>query len=88
MKTPVGIIGFRGYSGAELEANYPVSAVVDGVGLNITVLSYRDHLDFGIVGDRDRFPDLWSLIDWLREGLEELEPRQAPDAEPAPASAK
>ena len=75
-------------AGARLEANYPVSVITDGMGLNITVMSYDGHLDFGIVGDRDRFPDLWSLIDWLRAGLEELEPRQAPDAEPAPASAK
>ena len=28
---------------------FPVSVVVDGVGLNMTVMSYRDHLDFGIV---------------------------------------
>jgi len=75
-------------AGAQLKANYPVSVITDGMGLNITVMSYDGHLDFGIVGDRDRFPDLWSLIDWLREGLEELEPRQAPDAEPVPASAK
>src|SRR5918999_3728936 len=39
-------------AGAQLQANYPVSAIVDGVGLNITVLSYRDHIDFGIVADR------------------------------------
>ena len=44
--------------GARLEANYPISVVTDGVGLNITVLSYEDHLDFGIVGDRELAPDL------------------------------
>ena len=29
-------------AGAELQANFPVSVIVDGVGLNITVMSYRD----------------------------------------------
>jgi diacylglycerol O-acyltransferase len=37
--------------------------VVDGVGLNITVMSYRDHLDFGIVADRDLVDDVWSMLD-------------------------
>ena len=42
------------------------------MGLNITVMSYRGHLDFGIVADRDQMPDVWRLIGWLREALEEL----------------
>jgi diacylglycerol O-acyltransferase len=49
-------------AGARLEAHYPVSAVVDGVGLNMTVMSYLDHLDFGIVADRDQIPDVWPLL--------------------------
>jgi WS/DGAT/MGAT family acyltransferase len=61
-------------AGARLDANYPVSVITDGMGLNITVMSYCGHLDFGILADRDQMPDLWSLIGWLREGLEELRP--------------
>jgi diacylglycerol O-acyltransferase / wax synthase len=49
-------------AGARLEAHYPVSAVVDGVGLNMTVMSYLDHVDFGIVADRDQIPDVWPLL--------------------------
>ncbi|HEV2999915.1 MAG TPA: wax ester/triacylglycerol synthase family O-acyltransferase [Solirubrobacteraceae bacterium] len=60
--------------GAELQANYPVSVITDGMGLNVTVMSYRGHLDFGILADRDQMPDVWKLIGWLREGLEELAP--------------
>ena len=52
-------------AGAKLVANYPVSVVTDGMGLNITVMSYCGKLDFGIVSDRDQMPDLWSMIDWL-----------------------
>lgn len=37
-------------------------------------MSYCGHLDFGIVADREQMPDLWNLIDWLREWLGELRP--------------
>ena len=60
-------------AGARLEANYPVSIVFDAVGLNITVLSYGDQLDFGIVADRDQVDDVWSLIEGLGDALTELE---------------
>ena len=66
-------------AGARLEANYPVSVITDGMGLNITVMSYRGHMDFGIVADRDQMPDVWKLIDWLGESLEELKPAAAND---------
>lgn len=61
-------------AGAQLEANYPVSVITDGMGLNITVMSYHGHLDFGIVADRDQMPDVWKLIDWLEDALDELRP--------------
>jgi hypothetical protein len=60
-------------AGARLEAHYPISVVTDGMGLNITVMSYCGHLDFGIVADREQMPDLWSLTEWLREALAELQ---------------
>ena len=60
-------------AGAELVANYPVSVVTDGVGLNITCMSYRDHVDFGIVVDRDMVDDAWPLMDAVREALDEFE---------------
>jgi diacylglycerol O-acyltransferase len=61
-------------AGARLEANYPVSVITDGMGLNITVMSYMGHLDFGLVADRDQMPDLDRLLDWLREELAALKP--------------
>jgi diacylglycerol O-acyltransferase / wax synthase len=60
-------------AGAQLQANFPVSAVVPGVGLNITVLSYRDHIDFGIVADREQVDDTWSLMRSASDALDELE---------------
>ncbi len=59
-------------AGAQLVANYPVSVITDGMGLNITVMSYCGRLDFGIVTDRDQMPDAWKLIDWLADSLAEL----------------
>jgi WS/DGAT/MGAT family acyltransferase len=59
-------------AGARLEAQYPVSAIIDGVGINITVLSYRDQLDFGIVVDREMVDDAWDLIGRLKLAHEEL----------------
>ena len=61
-------------AGAELQANYPVSVITDGMGLNITVMSYRGRMDFGIVADRDQMSDVWVLIDWLSDELEALKP--------------
>jgi WS/DGAT/MGAT family acyltransferase len=69
-------------AGARLEANYPVSVVVDGVGLNVTVMSYLDHLDFGIIADRDSVDDAWSMLEGLRHALDELTEAVQP---PAPA---
>jgi WS/DGAT/MGAT family acyltransferase len=59
-------------AGAKLVANYPVSVITDGMGLNITVMSYDGHMDFGVVADRDQMPDVRSLIDWLAKELDEL----------------
>src|SRR5439155_24704019 len=59
-------------AGARLVANYPVSVITDGMGLNITVMSHPGPMDFGIVADRDQMPDLWSMLDRLRDSLEEL----------------
>jgi len=60
-------------AGAQLQAQFPVSVVVDGVGLNITVLSYLDHIDFGIVADRDQIDDVWPLMESAANALDELE---------------
>ncbi len=68
-------------AGARMEAHYPISVITDGMGLNITVMSYCGRLDFGIIADREQMPDVWSLIGWLGEALEELRPPSAPQPE-------
>jgi WS/DGAT/MGAT family acyltransferase len=59
-------------AGAEILGNYPVSAIVDGVGLNITVTTTNGMLDFGFVSDRDLIPDLWEMADTVLDALNEL----------------
>jgi len=66
-----------------MQTYYPVSAVADGQGLNITVTSYRDHLDFGLIACRELVPDVWRFEDLFAESLEEL----VKAAEHAPRSA-
>ena len=59
-------------AGARLVANYPVSVITDGMGLNITAMSYCGKLDFGIVADREQMPDVAELITWLGDELDAL----------------
>lgn len=58
--------------GAQVDAIYPLGPVLDSVGLNMTVLSYQDSIDFAIVGCPDLSPDLWDLADALPLALAEL----------------
>jgi WS/DGAT/MGAT family acyltransferase len=60
-------------AGAKMEDIYPVSVVLDGVGLNMTVMSYRDDLDFGIIADQGQISDAWPIMEHLREALTELQ---------------
>jgi WS/DGAT/MGAT family acyltransferase len=60
-------------AGAQLVAHYPVSAIAHGAGLNITCMSYLDHIDFGVVVDREQVDDAWPFIDHLRDALDEFD---------------
>jgi len=60
------------FAGAKLLAYYPVSALVDGQGLNITVMSYRGNLYFGLIADRKLVPDLEVMAAFLRDELDTL----------------
>lgn len=58
--------------GAELIAAYPMGPIMDGAGLNITVLSYRDHIDIGFMADRELVPDVWDLAEAVQPAFDEL----------------
>jgi WS/DGAT/MGAT family acyltransferase len=59
-------------NGARMVGVYPVSAIADGVGLNITVLSYLGSLDFGLLACRELVPDIWDLMGYLGDELKAL----------------
>ena len=51
------------FAGAKMTNYIPVSMITDDMGLNITVHSYLDRLEFGLIADRELVPDLWDLVD-------------------------
>ena len=65
------------YCGAQLLAYYPLSAIADGQGLNITVMSYGGQLHFGLIADRDLVPDLDVMARYLGEELAALQGARA-----------
>lgn len=60
------------YGGAKLIGYYPLSAITDGQGLNITVCSLSGELYFGLIADRELVPDLDVMADYLAEELDVL----------------
>lgn len=65
-------------AGARLAALHPVGPVADGLGPNVTVLSYGDSLDVGVAVCPDVFGDPWPLVEALRAESEELGRRYPP----------
>ena len=59
-------------AGAELVAAYPMGPIMEGAGLNVTVLSYRDSIDFGFMADRELVPDVWALAAAVTASFREL----------------
>ena len=59
--------------GARLEAIYPMSFLVDGYALNVTLVGYAEHINFGFLGCRDALPHLQRLAIYTDEALTELE---------------
>ncbi|EON92205.1 acyltransferase [Marinobacter lipolyticus SM19] len=61
------------WNGARMEGMYPVSIAMDRLALNMTLTSYRDQIEFGLIGCRRTLPSLQRMLDYLEEGLAELE---------------
>lgn len=61
------------FQGAKLTGMYPVSIVLDGFALNITLNSYVDKLEFGLIACRRTLPHMQRLLEGLEQGLRDLE---------------
>jgi hypothetical protein len=83
-------------AGAQMKTFFPVSIIVHGIALNITVQTYCGRIDFGIVAGEEAVPDLPDFAAALRGGFDELVAlaeakeallREAADS-PAPSAVK
>jgi hypothetical protein len=58
--------------GAEMVAGYPLGPVMDGLGVNITIMSYRGVLYWGIISCPETMPEVWKLAADIAPALDEL----------------
>ncbi len=72
------------YAGSKLLYTLPMGPVMEGAGLNITVLSYMDNVDVGFMACRELIPDVWSLAGYVQESMDELLAAIGQPREPAP----
>lgn len=61
------------WNGAELQGLYPISVPLDRVALNITLMSYNGQIDFGLTACRRSMPSMQRLLNYIEEGVNELE---------------
>ena len=60
------------FAGAELQAAYPMGPVMEGAGMNVTVMSYRDSVDFGFMVCDELVPDVWDVAACVEPSFREL----------------
>lgn len=61
------------WQGAKLSGIYPISLLIASSGLNFTIISRRDEVDFGIIACRRNMPSSQRLLEYLDQALDELE---------------
>lgn len=61
------------WNGAQLDALYPASVLMDGQALNITLTSYMGKLEVGITACRRTLPRVQSLLALLEEEIQTFE---------------
>jgi len=61
------------WNGARVNGIYPTSIVSEGIALNITLVTYDQHVHFGIMACRRTLPQVQRIIDYLEDALVELE---------------
>jgi hypothetical protein len=81
-------------AGAQVVGVYPFGPLLEGAGLNLTVLSNMGHVDFGVIACRELVPDVWDIaygfgeaVLLLKKAAEQLEGEQAQKAAAAVPSA-
>jgi diacylglycerol O-acyltransferase len=58
--------------GALATGMFPGSLILEAMGLNVTVISYVDRVDFGFAADPELVPDLWDMAEDIPKAMAEL----------------
>lgn len=61
------------WNGARMDGSYPLSIITDGMAVNITLVTYDQNVDFGIIACRRSVPQVQRIIDYMEDALIELE---------------
>jgi WS/DGAT/MGAT family acyltransferase len=75
-------------AGMRCIATYPLGPVMEGAGINITVLSNMGSVDFGVIACRDTVPELWDIAGGFGEAVDELRKAAAERGSATGASAR
>ncbi|MEY2447866.1 MAG: diacylglycerol O-acyltransferase / wax synthase [Acidimicrobiaceae bacterium] len=59
-------------AGARMEGIYSVGPILEGIGLNVTVWSYCDQLNVGVIACREHITDPHEITDGMAAALDEL----------------
>lgn len=73
-------------AGARVVGVYPFGPLLEGAGLNITVLSNMGSVDFGVIACRETVPDVWDIADGFGVAVTAL--KTAADKASAPQESK
>ncbi len=76
-------------AGAKFLTFHPLSIILHGLALNITIQTYAGHVDFGIIADKKALPHAKDLAKAIEDAFAEAQSLMAitPAAEPAAAPA-
>ncbi|HEV6965952.1 wax ester/triacylglycerol synthase family O-acyltransferase [Roseateles sp.] len=75
-------------AGAKMLTNYPTSIAVHGLALNVTVQTYNQSLDIGLMACGEALPETAELAAHVETAFMEFQALAVADAEPAPAATK
>lgn len=59
-------------AGAQVKGVFPFGPLLEGAGLNLTILSNMGHVDFGVVACKELVPDVWDIADGFGDAVLEL----------------
>ena len=75
-------------AGGMVESIFPMGPLLMGMSLNITVFSYRDHVDFGFMSCPESVPDPFQVAAGIEPALAALEAAAPGKKKPAKQTAK